>query len=708
MKRKQFTMQHTYLSSAIFMALTMGSPQATAAQFEIAGLEINFDSAFTLGTSYRVEDRDWSLIGKNNQTELTWRNTQANYNGEYNAAGNIIYQAQDVWAQPGSYSANGDLANLNHDPGEAFSRVFSGTHELDINAGDWGFFSRFMYFYDDAAKKSKAWTNPVSKKSVDICRNKEAKERVCQDFRFLDAFLYGYFDIGDMPVSLRIGDQVVSWGESSLISHGVNAINPVDISRLKAPGAELKEAFIPVGMVWGSIGLTNNLSFDAFYQYKWEKTILPAPGSYFSTNDFAGNGGYYNNVQIGFTQNPDMDADYLAMQLSTWVKDALTMSSAEIDQTVVQLNTTNDPQQKAQLAAEFYDLTAPYYVNATKVAIMAQPHTGNRYPSDDGQYGFKFTYYSPELNDTEFGLYYMNYHSRRPLISGRASNFEIGSLYGDVQYLLTNGINVDNLHNLKAFTQAYLEYPEDIQLYGFSFNTSIGTTALAGEIAYRQDEPLQIDDVELLYMGMPEQLANANLRPDLKGISQLSHVESGGNAQGYIRKDTVQAQATLTHLFGPTLGADALALLFEAGVVQVQDMPEQSELRLNGPGTARSGVLPSAQGLQLAISDGAETTPFPTATAWGYRAVARLTYNNVFSGVNVTPRLVYSHDVKGTTPDPMFLFVEDRQSASLSLTFDYQNKIQFDMGYNAFWGGLGNSNNFADRDYISFSIKYSI
>ena len=42
-----------------------------------------------------------------------------------------------------------------------------------------------------------------------------------------------------------------------------------------------------------------------------------------------------------------------------------------------------------------------------------------------------------------------------------------------------------------------------------SFNTNIGSTALAGEFAYRVDEPLQIDDVELLYMGMPEQLANA-------------------------------------------------------------------------------------------------------------------------------------------------------------------------------------------------------
>ena len=691
--------------SALCCALAVSSVSSVnAARFELGDFEVNFDSSFTLGTSYRVENRDWSLVGKNNQTNLDW----SNENGPYNTAVNNVYTAQDVWQQPGSYSANGDLSNLNHDPGEAFSRIFSGTHELSLSQDNWGVFTRFMYFYDDAAHDTKAWKNPLTGKTYDLCRDKQAEERLCKDFRLLDAFVYFDFDIADMPVSLRIGDQVVSWGESTLITHGINSINPVDITRLRAPGAELKEAFIPVGMVWTSIGLTENLSVDAYYQYEWEKTILPAAGSYFSTNDFAGNGGYYNGVQIGFTQNPDIDAPYLAEQLNTWVKQTMAANKSDIDAQIATLtSSTTSAEEKQAAGAEFYDLTSAYYVNATKVAIMAQPHE-NKYPKDSGQYGLKLTYYSPELNDSEFGLYYLNYHSRRPVISGRASNFTPDSLYSDIQYLLENDITVENTSQLKSFTQAFLEYPEDIQLYGFSFNTSIDETALAGEIAYRQDEPFQIDDVELLYMGMPEQLANAGLRSDLAGISQLPHVESGGIAQGYIRLDTLQAQATLTHLFGPTLGADAIAVVFEVGGVQVKDMPDPDVLRLNGPGTARAGASTSKQGLQLALSNGAETTPFPTENAWGYRALARFTFNNVFSGVNVSPRLVFSHDVSGITPDPMYLFVEDRQSAALSINFDYQNKIQFDMGYNAFWGGVGQSNSFVDRDYVSFSVKYSI
>ncbi|MCU4677577.1 DUF1302 domain-containing protein [Catenovulum sp. 2E275] len=693
-----------FCKSAIAASLLSSlSVSALASQFEVAGLDISFDSTFTVGTSYRVENRDWSLIGKNNQPNVNWQNKQ----GPYNAVLNPVYTPSDVWSQPGSYSANGDLANLNHDPGKAFSRMISGSHELDINAGDWGFFSRFMYFYDQAASQHKEWKHPLTGEYYDLCADKKAKERICQDFRFLDAFIYGHFDIGDMPVSVKLGDQVVSWGESTLIAHGINEINPVDIARLKAPGAELKEAFIPVGMLWASIGLTDNVSLDAFYQYEWEETILPAAGSYFSTNDFAGYGGYYNNVQIGFTQHPDINTEYLVNQMNTFAKGYLSNNIDDINTLVAQMGAATPEQQQA-LAQQFYQITAPYYLFGTKTAIRARESNGDIKPSDGGQYGLKLGIYAPDLNDTEFGLYYMNYHSRRPVISGRASNFEVASIYQDIQYLLANNITDKNFQDLKIFTQAYLEYPEDIQLYGFSFNTSLNETAIAGELTYRQDEPLQIDDVELLYAGMPEQLANAGLRPELAGISQMDYVPSGGTAKGYILRDTIQAQATVTHLFGPTFGADSLALLAEAGIVQIQDMPEYDELRLNGPGTARGGVLPVNQGLISAISNGIETTPFPTETSWGYRVLARLDYNNLFYGINVQPKIVFSHDVKGITPDPMFLFVEDRQSAALSVNFDYQKTLGLELSYNAFWGGVGQSNGFSDRDYVSLSIKYSL
>lgn len=669
--------------------LALSHSTAQAASFEVAGFDVKFDSTFSLGAGWRVEGRDFGQIGKSNNPSLNWTG--------YDAAINPLYAGSDLWPVEGSYSTNGDAGNLNFDPGETYSKLFKGLHELEVSNGDYGAFVRFMYFYDfELMEGDRAHKNYLSGNSVDPCRDKKSRELVCRDIRLLDAFAFANFDLNDgqNPLQIRVGDQVLSWGESTLISHGI-AINPVDVAALKAPGAELKEAFIPVGMVWASLGINENLAAEFFYQYDWHETYLPAPGSYFSTNDFAGEGGYLNNIQLGFTSNPDIDLDHLTAKLNslyaTWQQVALAQGI--------------DPTSAAgqQLLANMY-LAYP-----TKVALKGDVHK----PKDSGQFGLKLSVFAPELNDSEFGFYFVNYHSNRPLISGVVSNFTAQGIGSDLAFIKANQITADNVTQLQAFTKGVLEYPEDIKLYGFSFNTSVGETALSGELSYRQDEPLQIDDVELLYAGMPEQLAIAGLRPELAGISQLPSVAPGAEAQGYKLFDTVQAQMTATHLFGPALGLDNLAMVAEVGVVQVQDMPAYNELRLQGPGTARSGVITTkdgrdVSGVHVALSNGPEETPFPTATSWGYRLVVNGEINNVFGGFNVVNRLVFSHDVNGISPDPMYLFTEDKKSIGFTTRFDYQSTWSAEFSYNTFWGGVGKSNDFADRDYVSFNIKYSI
>ncbi|WP_105254078.1 DUF1302 domain-containing protein [Pseudoalteromonas sp. T1lg75] len=685
------------LALSVGAAMLGMSSAAHSASFTVGDFDINFDSTFSYGQSIRTENRDFDqYVGKSNHPRFDWSN--------YNAALNPIYSSSDVWSQPGAYSNNGDAGNLNFDKGDTFSQLLKGTHELAINGDSYGLFTRFMYFYDFALMDGDyAYTNPVSGESVDPCDYDETKEQVCADFRLLDAFVWADFDFNDgqNPLSLRLGQQVVNWGESTLISHGIN-VNPVDIDRLKAPGAELKEAFIPVGMFWASLGITENLFLEGFYQYEWHETRLPATGSYFSTNDFASENGFNQNVQLGFTSNPDIDLAFLTDRLNNLTSDWQAAAAAQgIDPT----------------SAAGQELLANMYLAyPTKVALKGEGKRGKTEPSDGGQYGLRLGMFMPELNDTELALYYINYHSRRPVISGQVSDFT--AIGEDLAMIMSTEINSDNVNDLKAFTKAKLDYPEDIKLYGLSFNTSIGETALAGEFAFREDEPFQVDDVELLYAGMPEQLALAGLRTEFSGISQLSPgdatavVGPGGTAQGYILRNTAQVQFTATHLFGPALGADSWAVLGEIGGVRINNMPAYDELRLNVSGTGRSGVIqgPLADdysALHMALSNGPETNPFPTASAWGYRLVAKGDYYDLFSGVNFSPRFVFSHDVNGITPDPMFLFIEDRKSLGINMNFNYQNTWSFDLGYNSFWGG-GATNTFADRDFVSFNIKYSI
>lgn len=680
--------------TAAIMALA--SSNGTAKNFELGDFDISFDSTFSVGSSWRVEDRNWNdNVGKSNNP-----NNGFDFS-TYNPATNPTPNKDLIWQGAGGYSNNGDSGNLNYNAGEAFSQVLKGTHELDIKYDNIGLFVRGMYFYDYAMmQKDRDWTNQISGDINNPCDDKEAKSQVCQDVRLLDAFVYGNFDIGGMPLSVRLGDQVISWGESTLISHGISELNPVDIARLKAPGAELKEAFIPFGAVWASLGLTENINVEAFYQYRWEKTILPAPGSYFSTNDFAGDGGNHNNVQLGFTGNPDMDVNTLVAGLNQ-IGGLLR-------------NGAITPAQAGQM----------YLAYPTKLTLRAPGSQAELEPDDGGQYGLRLSWYLPELNETELSFYYMNYHSRRPIFAGVTADFTMPTatnpntaIARDLMVLAGGEVDNNSIYNLEAFSKVQLTYPEDIKLYAMSFNTTLGATAFAGEFTYRQDEPLQIDDVELLYAAMPQQLANAGLSDALNGISQLNAPDGnpfgpGETADGFILSDTVQAQFTLTHLFGPTFGASEFVTLLEVGGINISDMPEQSELRLNGPGTARSGEIyidgRHAWEVENVVQNGVESNPFPTAFAWGYRLVGKLSYSNVFAGINVNPRVVFSHDVKGTTPDPLFLFVEDRKSVALGVTFDYQSRWSADINYNAFFDGVGTTNQMEDRDYVSFNIKYSI
>lgn len=674
--------------------LAMQSANLHAAKYELGDFDISFDSTFSAGTSYRIEDRNMeSLVGKSNNQTYDW-------------SGYVGYQPKyvnkDVWASYGSYSTNGDLGNLNYDPGEAFSQVIKGFHELRVNADTYGAVVSFMY-YKDFAAEGIGYKDPVTGEVFDPCKDDKAKELVCEDFRILDAYIYADFDFNDglNPLSIKIGEQVLSWGESTVIPHGIN-VTPVDIARLKAPGSDLKEAFIPVGMVWANLGITENVSLEAFYQYEWQQTYLPVPGSYFSTNDFVGDGGQYNGIQLNFASNPDMNSAGVIAGVNEIGK---LLATGQID---------------AETAAGMYvsGYASKYAVRANDQDIKAK---------DEGQFGVKLGWFAEDLNYTDFGFYYINYHSRRPLISGKSSDFSAGAIGQDLGIIAaaqgTGGLTTTQFSNLNAFTKGIIEYPEDIKLYGISFNTTVGTTAVSGEISYRQDEPIQIDDTELLFAAMPEQLANSGLRPELTGISQLGDydvagcniplggVQLGETASGYCLVDTIQAQMTAVHMFGPMLGFNNVALVGEIGHITIKDMPSPDQMRFNAPGTPRSGSSTDvvAAGLLNAVQNGEDLTQnFPTDTAWGYRAILVGEINGVLGSFNVKPKLVYSHDVDGITPDPLFLFHEDKKSVGLTVDVIYQSSLSFGFGYNSFFGGVGNINQMSDRDYVSFNVKYSL
>lgn len=184
-----------------------------------------------------------------------------------------------------------DDGNKNFDDGDMTQNRLSFSSDLDINAGDGGVFLRFRGWYDDVYNDDKL-TNGKTFQQDGLDEHKS-------DFELLDAFIYYSFDIGDRSLSLRVGDQAVSWGESLFLYGGLSsAQGPIDATKANAPGAELKDIFLPVGQIYSEIDVTDTLSLGAYYQYDWEETRVDAPGSYFNIIDGLGQGSVGDTLDL--------------------------------------------------------------------------------------------------------------------------------------------------------------------------------------------------------------------------------------------------------------------------------------------------------------------------------------------------------------------------------------------------------------------------
>lgn len=193
---------------------------------------------------------------------------------------------------------NADDGNRNFDTG-LVSEVYKVTSDLALNYQNYGAFVRGTAYYDtqimdkrtdyygsadSAGRPSQAYPN-------DNHFTDETRDIAGNNVELLDAYVFGSWDIGDMPLGAKIGRQVISWGEGVFYRGGINTINPVDAAKYHLPGSELKEVLMPIEAFSYNIGLTENLSMEGFYQWTWEETRLDPVGTYFAGTDLFADGG---------------------------------------------------------------------------------------------------------------------------------------------------------------------------------------------------------------------------------------------------------------------------------------------------------------------------------------------------------------------------------------------------------------------------------
>ena len=70
------------------------------------------------------------------------------------------------------------------------------------------------------------------------------------------------------------------------------------------------------------------------------------------------------------------------------------------------------------------------YVGGFPTKLTLRQADAENDPEDGGQYGLRLSWFLPELNDTEISLYHVNYHSRRPVFSGKTADLLTWCCFG--------------------------------------------------------------------------------------------------------------------------------------------------------------------------------------------------------------------------------------------------------------------------------------
>lgn len=580
-----------------------------------------------------------------------------------------------LWRVQGQSRSNDDVnvndGNRNFDTGLA-SEVFKITSDLEMNYQNYGLFVRGTAFYDTQImdKRNDFYSGdraaqPSQNTPNDDRFTRDTRHTAGRDAQILDAYVYGNWDVAERPVTARLGRQVFNWGEGLFYRGGVNTSNPVDGARFRLPGAELKEVLIPVEAVSFNIGLTDNLSMETFYQFKWKETAIDPVGSYFSETDLFAEGG-----STAYSRQPDLIP--LAGLYSN-------------------LGSTGGLQGGRNVDANGY----------IKVASIGSDINAR----NDGQFGVAFRYIAEQLNSTEFGFYFVNYHSKEPTLAADLGDYPgldlnaialscaaLGPLCPDPARAAGGIATIDVANSVNARRQ----YVEDIRMYGFSFNTNLGDASVFGELTYRPNLPIGVAATNDLLGDLLRQAPQVVQGQQVNIGGQP--LQLGDEIHNYERVEAYNASLGTIYNFGPSLGFDALTGVAELASEHLRG----SDLKY----TAFDGSTRYYSGRgDSSYTFGYGRSYQVNKNAYGYTLVLSGTWNDVFAGVNLSPFVVYRDDFEGNSYQTG-RFIEGRKAYTLGIKAAYMNSLDAELQYTEFSGG-GNNNAVRDRDNIGFNVKYS-
>ncbi|MGH7292837.1 MAG: DUF1302 domain-containing protein, partial [Myxococcota bacterium] len=338
--------------------------------------------------------------------------------------------------------ANVDDGDLNYDRGIA-SNVLQMNGEIAARWRIFGLYVRGVSYYDFENELADRERTPLTT---------HAESYVGSKTELREYFLDASFLVDGMPVRVRVGDQVLNWGESTFLRFGAQVMNPLDINALLRPSASARDIQAPEGMIWAAANPTELLAVEAYYEYAWDPARTSPVGSYFSDNNAIGSGGLGGIMSGGG----------LFSDLGTNLDTAFALPPGTLG---------SDPD------------------------FMRTPGHGTHDPNQQGQFGVTLQTVLPALNSTKLAIHFANYHSHLPILGVRTANgaaaaatsladvgaraAELAPIYASqglppaqaaaAAAAAAGTLTVGEYASRASF---FAEYPENIQMLALSFNTA--------------------------------------------------------------------------------------------------------------------------------------------------------------------------------------------------------------------------------------------
>lgn len=548
------------------------SVQATEFQWgEVSG---RANGSLSVGTIWSAESPANASVFQGNATSIGYGSP-----GQYNPTG----------------ARNGDDGRLNFRKHDVVSSPTTLLGEVELNWRNYGVFLRGKAWYDYT----------LSNKNVDFGHSSNGYQHDAklddshfddpakfQGAELLDAYVFGDFDVAGHPLNARAGKQVVSWGEGLFFQNGINAINPVDTAALRRPGAQLKEALLPVPMLYGNFGLTESSSLEAFYQLEWRKTVLEGCGTYFATNDYIPEG-CYGVPRAGANDQ----ASYAANQYIHRAKD-------------------DDAR-------------------------------------DSGQFGVAYRYFVDSIG-TELGAYAMNIHSRTPYASSIADLRPGGSTPG-WQNPITPAIDAANSQYFAAFPEdvrifglSFSTNAWGTSIFGeYSYRPNQPVQISSADLI----QSFATAPAPVMALGIPLPLGDEAIAAAPGSVfNGYDRLKISQASVGFIKSIPQVLGADSLSLMGEV----AAKYMHDLPGLDERRYNRTDQYGTDmANGSARGcqlGATVQKYKKYACTSDG-----FTTKFSWGYRLRAQLSYPGVYAGVNLSPYVAFGQDVQGWSYDSNFV-----------------------------------------------------